>query len=422
MTSTPTAVWIDNDTRHPSDRLAGLVAQAIARQAGVHEVPRLAPGPRRREIVEGILRERREPFVVLFAERGDRDRARAAVSAETIVRFTERAPEVVEARVERAGLTVGPLRLRVGAEIDGDLSRAGEPLQRALGRLARAVLRRRVGVALSGGGAWGFAHCALLRGLEARGIPVDVVAGVSFGSLVGALYAGRGLAGLDALVESAPRIGAAVRRNLVSTSPIERFVDEHLRGRALEDLEVAFLPVAVDVVAAREVVLTRGSVAAGVRASCAFPGLWAPVVRDGARYVDGFITSSVPVSCLAGAGADVVIASNVMMPPSPRPPVPSTGSRWSRWWAGISPSARLRDLRRAIRLLGAGVSRLQAAAADLAFQPDLSAFRITDFAAAPRIVTHAAAQLGPVLDAAEVACAPDPRGAAEADRLLAARG
>ncbi len=411
----PAAVWIENQTRYPTARLAGLLAQALARQAGgqcalvtlddtggaehLHGVPRLAPGPAHRRIIEGVLRARRERYLLFFGDRGDRGGARAAVGAETIVRLTERAPRIVYAQVERAGRVAGGRRLRVGGEIDADLSRAAPPLRRALDSLARAVTRRRVGVALSGGGAWGFAHCALLRGLSARGVPVDFVAGASFGSVVGALYAGLGLGGLDALVADASRLGDTIRWCPISTVRIERFVEEHLGRQALEDLEITFLPVAVDIDAAREAVILRGSVAAGVRASCAFPGLWGPALREGARHVDGCITSNVPVSCLVDAGADFVIASCVMMPPAPRSPAPA-GSLLERWWARLSPAARMRDLRRSIRLLGYSSSRQQAAAADLAYLPDLSAFRITDFAEAPRIVAHAATQLGAVLDAA----------------------
>src|SRR5205085_5687168 len=64
-----------------------------------------------------------------------------------------------------------------------------DPAKPALERLARAIARRRVGVALGGGAAWGLAHIALLRGLERARIPVDLLVGVSAGSLVGAFYA-----------------------------------------------------------------------------------------------------------------------------------------------------------------------------------------------------------------------------------------
>ncbi len=260
---------------------------------------------------------------------------------------------------------------------------------------ARPLARRRVGVALSGGGAWGFAHCALLHGLAARGIPVDVIAGASFGSVVGAFHA----AGvLDALIEHAPRIARIARWCPLSTAPIERWLEDQLGHRRIEDLEIAFRPVAVDLAAAREIVITRGSLAGAVRASCAFPGVWSPMVVGAARYVDGCITSNVPVAAAAEAGADLVIASCVMRPPSPYTPAPP-GSRLARWWAPRSPGRRAHDLRRAIRLWAYTTSCRQAADADLAFVPDLAPFRITDFAAAPRIIARAGAQLGPLLDA-----------------------
>jgi predicted acylesterase/phospholipase RssA len=122
------------------------------------------------------------------------------------------------------------------------------------------------------------------------------------------------------------------------------------------------------------------------------------VVVGAARYVDGCVASNVPVAAVVEAGADLVIASCTMRPPSPLPPAPP-GSRLARGWAAVSPGRRARDLRRAIRLWTYTTSCRQAAEADLAFVPDLAPFRITDFAAAPRIIARATAQLGPVLDA-----------------------
>jgi NTE family protein len=343
-----------------------------------------------------MRRERPETRLLCFARRADRHDRRSAVGATTALRFTEPAPHRLAWQVERDGRVVGAQRLPAGVRIEAELAHTAAPLVHAFGRLARTIARRRVGVALSGGGAWGFAHCALLHGLAARGIPVDVIAGASFGSVVGAFHAAGALA---ALIEQAPRMARMARWCSLSTAPIERFIEHQLGDRSIEDLEITFLPVAVDVVAAREIVITRGSVAAGVRASCAFPGAWGPVVVGGARYVDGCVTSNVPVAAVADAGADLVIASCVMRPPSPRPPAPPR-SRLARWWAPLSPRRRAHDLQRAIRLWAYTASCRQAADADLAFVPDLAPFRITEFAAASRIIARAAAQLGPLLDAA----------------------
>src|SRR5262249_17060623 len=96
----------------------------------------------------------------------------------------------------------------------GELVRPNAPrsaLGRAFARLARVVNGHTVGLALGGGGAWGYSHVALLRNLEDQGGPIDYIAGTSFGAVVGGLYAVGGMRALDQLVEansaSGPGIG-----------------------------------------------------------------------------------------------------------------------------------------------------------------------------------------------------------------------
>src|SRR5581483_8055809 len=95
-------------------------------------------------------------------------------------------------------------------------------LRAALGRLARAIAGRRVGVALSGGGAWGYAHLALLRALDEARVPIGVIAGASLGAAIGGVYAQRGVAGLDALLDAHRRIHLAAALSVISTRAIER--------------------------------------------------------------------------------------------------------------------------------------------------------------------------------------------------------
>ncbi len=76
---------------------------------------------------------------------------------------------------------------------------APNPIGEAVWRLERMVCKRSVGLALGGGGAWGAAHIGVIAALEAAGIPIDYVAGTSFGSVVGGVYAGGGLAALRTL-------------------------------------------------------------------------------------------------------------------------------------------------------------------------------------------------------------------------------
>ena len=61
--------------------------------------------------------------------------------------------------------------------------------QNVIAQTNDSIVRPRVGVVLSGGGARGFAHIGALKVIEESGLPIDYVAGTSMGSIVGGLYA-----------------------------------------------------------------------------------------------------------------------------------------------------------------------------------------------------------------------------------------
>jgi len=181
------------------------------------------------------------------------------------------------------------------------------------------VHRPRVGLALGGGAARGWAHIGVLRELERLGIVPDVVCGTSAGALVGAIY----LCGeIDWFEEWLRGLG---RREFVRYLDVallgggglvegKRLMD-FLRGRlgdpAIETLPKPFAAVAAELATGRELWLREGPVLAAVRASIALPGLFTPVTRDGTWLVDGGLVNPVPVSVCRALGAEVVIAVNV---------------------------------------------------------------------------------------------------------------
>jgi predicted acylesterase/phospholipase RssA/CRP-like cAMP-binding protein len=200
-----------------------------------------------------------------------------------------------------------------------------ERLRRQVCRWARAVTDRRVGLALGGGGAFGFAHLPLLQRVEQAGVPIDLISGCSVGSGVGAYYAVRGFDGLSSFLERAGRV--LFTRGLLSSRAIAHFVDEELGAVRLEDLEVPFYPVAVDIDTACQMTIRYGSVGQGVRASASFPGLFTPTLMEHRvpghrprtfRFVDGGVVNIVPDDTLYLEGARVALASNVIPPPRSR--------------------------------------------------------------------------------------------------------
>jgi predicted acylesterase/phospholipase RssA/CRP-like cAMP-binding protein len=205
-------------------------------------------------------------------------------------------------------------------------ARLPDPLKQKVRRWARAITDRRIGLALGGGGAFGFAHIPLIQQIEQAGIPIDLISGCSVGSGVGAYYAAKGLGGLGEFLKAAGNV-LTNPKTLVTSRRIADFIDKRLDGVRLEDLEVPFYPVVADIETACQMTVRSGTVGQGVRASAAFPGFLTPTImyqhapgygRRRFRFVDGGVINLVPDDMLYLEGAQLVLASNVIPPPRPR--------------------------------------------------------------------------------------------------------
>jgi NTE family protein len=170
-----------------------------------------------------------------------------------------------------------------------------------------------VALALGGGGARGFAHVGVIRALEDAGVHPDIVTGSSSGAIVAALYAS-GLSGaeLERLAADLDQ-GALVDFSLfgkgwVRGEALQEFVNRTVGNRPIELLPRPFAVVATDAKTGRMVIFNRGETGLAVRASSSVPDLFIPPVIEGVEYVDGGLTSPVPVRVARAMGADVVIA------------------------------------------------------------------------------------------------------------------
>lgn len=184
------------------------------------------------------------------------------------------------------------------------------PFGRASCRLARMLLGRAVGLALGGGGAWGFAHLGLLRALHDENVPIDYIAGTSFGAVVGAAFAARGMAGLDDLERYAWTMPVIATTCVFRTTALGLLIDRIAGPVHHLDTEVPMLAVAADVRTAAPYVLPAGTLADAVRASSGFPGLFAHYQYQERRLVDGGVAANVPAEMVHEAGADFILASN----------------------------------------------------------------------------------------------------------------
>nr|WP_308446524.1 patatin-like phospholipase family protein [Vogesella indigofera] len=185
----------------------------------------------------------------------------------------------------------------------------------------KPVLKPKVALALGGGAAKGFAHVGVIRVLEQNGIVPDIITGTSAGSIVGAIYAS-GVDG-EALRYRALRINESDLRDFTfSTSgflkgeKLAAMVNQQVDGKKIEQLSRRFGAVVTDLDSGARVVLKSGDTGTAVRASAAIPNVFQPVTINGRRYVDGGLTSPVPVIAAREMGADIVIAVDISAKPT----------------------------------------------------------------------------------------------------------
>jgi len=176
----------------------------------------------------------------------------------------------------------------------------------------------KIGLALGGGAARGWAHIGVLKALINAGIKPDIVAGTSIGAVVGGCY----VAGhLDAIEDFAReltrrRVFGYLDFNFTGTGLIsgqrlcER-LDKHLGDRSIEELDRRFVAVATEIGSGREIWLSRGRLVDAVRASYALPGIFRPVKVNNRWLFDGALVNPIPVSVCRALGARYVIAVNL---------------------------------------------------------------------------------------------------------------
>jgi NTE family protein len=225
----------------------------------------------------------------------------------------------------------------------------------------------RIGIALGGGAAKGFAHIGVIKILESHGLSPAVVAGTSAGSVVGALYAS-GMSAFElqekavALDETRIRDLQLSGGGLLVGQKLEDYVNEQVRGLTLERMAKPFVAVATRLEDGDRTVFARGNTGQAVRASSSVPGVFQPVVIGRYRYVDGGVVSPVPVDAARALGADLVIAVDI-----------SSKAR------GQTPSGLLGTLSQTIAIMGQKLGEAELARADVVVRPQVLDIGGADF-------------------------------------------
>lgn len=231
-------------------------------------------------------------------------------------------------------------------------------------------MNARVGLALGSGGAKGFAHIGVISALVDHDIPIDAIAGSSMGALVGSVYAmgatPRMMQGLALGLKRRHWLDLTVpKMGLVQGDRVREVVALMTRHGRFEDTKIPLSIVATDLVARTLVVFREGVIADAVRASISIPGVFVPVVRDGAVYVDGGVMERVPAQAAWDLGVDVVIGVDVSNMP-----------------AGVIPTSMVDVITQSLGLMQDEVYALRSSLQTVSITPEVSHIGTAQFARA----------------------------------------
>jgi len=229
----------------------------------------------------------------------------------------------------------------------------------------------KIGLALGGGAARGFAHIGVIKVLEAQGILPDIVVGTSAGSLVGALYAaghnGYALHKLALDMDEASISDWSVplfakASGVLKGEALQNYVNKTINNVPLEKFKIPFGAVATDLNSGAPILFQRGNAGVAVRASSAVPSIFQPVKIGEHSYVDGGLVSPVPVQYVREMGADFVIAVNISTQPEAQ-----------------AASSSLDVLLQTFSIMGQSINRQELKDADIVISPKLGTMKGNDF-------------------------------------------
>ncbi|MCE4535787.1 patatin-like phospholipase family protein [Pelomonas sp. P7] len=246
----------------------------------------------------------------------------------------------------------------------------------------------RLGLALGGGAARGFAHIGVIQVLEENGIKVDLVAGTSAGSLVASLYAsgktGKEMQALaEGMDEGAITDWSFPLRGLIRGEALARFIRDKTGGKGIEQMALPLGIVATDLSDGSSILFRSGDTGTAVRASSAVPAVFQPVRIGQREYVDGGLVSPVPVRFAREMGAQFIIAVDITSPPEKDPP-----------------GDAFRMLMQTFSIMGRSINTFELREADVVIRPRLDGVSSADFTARRRAIQagrEAALQVLPLL-------------------------
>ena len=260
----------------------------------------------------------------------------------------------------------------------GNIIRSVQAFGREFSRKSEPTIPARapaLGLALGGGFARGIAHVGVLKVLEEEGIPIRVVAGTSVGALIGAVYCSG--VSIPELINIAHSVRFTTfarwtvsRYGFASNERMVTFLNRTLKVKSFEELRIPLGVTATDFNTGEGVVFHSGSIVDPVRASCAYPGMFLPVIIRGRHLVDGMLSYPVPARPLRDMGADRVLAVHLK----------------GTWANGGAPRHLFDVIGQSFAIAQDAMSSLWRSAADCVIEPDVAGFAYDDFKRADELI------------------------------------
>lgn len=169
----------------------------------------------------------------------------------------------------------------------------------------------KVGLCLSGGGTRGFSYLGAFKAFKEYGVEFDMVAGASAGSLFGAIYASK--MDLNQLKDATNGIkNSDFRHSKLGILPssmdkLHGLIEKVLPVKQIEELQIPYYAVAVDLKTGKEIHFNSGSLASVITGSCAIPGVFLPVKYKNMTLIDGGVKNNIPADVLKMHGCDYVV-------------------------------------------------------------------------------------------------------------------
>ena len=233
----------------------------------------------------------------------------------------------------------------------------------------------KIGLALGGGSARGFAHIGVIQALEKHKIRPDLVVGTSAGSIIGAFYAA-GFTGAQ-MEEVALKLkdievidlSVGSKRGMVVGTALQNVVNQYLQSRPIESFPIPFCAVATNLISGKAALFRTGNPGFAVRASCSMPGVFIPARQGSDEFVDGGLISPLPVNEAKKLGATYVIAVDV-----------------SAQTDNTNLHGMFELLMQSFDIMGQSLIRMESEKADMLIHPDLKKFSSTDFQARKELI------------------------------------